>query len=289
MTLKDAYQTDRLAISFELFPPKTPQGETNLYRHVGELMHFEPHLITCTYGAGGSTRDKTLEIVTEVKRRFACPVAAHLTCVDSSQDQLRTFLADAADAGVDNIVALRGDPPSGQSEFRPAPGGLRYASELVSLIREEFPRFGVAVAGYPEVHREAASAEIDLENLKHKVDCGADVVLTQLFYENDDFFRFRDACARAGIGAPIVPGLLPVTNLHQIKRITTMCGAHLPRRFISDLERQGDDEEGQFRVGVDFATRQAQGLIDAGVAGLHFYVLNKSQAAGRVLASVKHL
>jgi methylenetetrahydrofolate reductase (NADPH) len=170
--------------------------------------------------------------------------------------------------------------------FRPVEGGLRYANELVALIRSEFPSFGIAVAGYPETHQEAPSADADLANLKRKADAGADVIITQLFYNNEDFFRFRERCAAIGIRQPIVPGLLPVTNLAQIQRITSLCGAKLPDEFVDALTAAGDDADAQFAVGVDFATRQTQALVDAGVPGIHFYVLNRSEAAAEVLGNV---
>src|SRR6187399_1037606 len=228
MSLDSAYTPGRLALSFELFPPKTAEGEAALYGHVERLMAFKPRFVTCTYGAGGSTRNRTLAIVEQVKRRFEVPVASHLTCVGSTVDELRTYLAEAEARGIDYIVALRGDPPRGESAFTAVAGGLRYGNELVSLIRRDFPGFGIAVAGYPETHREAASAEADLSNLKRKVDAGADVVLTQLYYRNDDFFRFRDRCHAIGLTVPIVPGILPVTNLSQVQRIASLCGATLP-------------------------------------------------------------
>jgi methylenetetrahydrofolate reductase (NADPH) len=209
-----------------------------------------------------------------------------LTCVGSTADELRSYLGDARSRGVEHIVALRGDPPKGETSFQAVAGGLRYASELVALIRREFPEFGIAVAGYPETHIEAISPEADLENLKRKVDAGGDLVITQLFYINDDFFRFRERCERIGIRAPIVPGILPVTNLAQIRRITSLCGAKLPPEFVADLEARNDDAEAQFELGVDFATRQTQELIDDDVPGIHFYVLNKSPATCRVLRSV---
>jgi methylenetetrahydrofolate reductase (NADPH) len=287
MKVSEAYQAGRLGLSFELFPPKTPAGDQELLRNVEQLVSFSPTYITCTYGAGGSTRQKTLDVISEVRRRFEVAVASHLTCVGSTRQQLRDYLREATAREVENIVALRGDPPQGQETFQPVEGGLRYACDLVELIRAEFDHFGIAVAGYPETHREAPSPEADLENLRCKVAAGADVVITQLFYVNDDFFRFRDRCERVGIRVPIVPGLLPVTNLAQIKRITTLCGAKLPKSFIADLESQGDDAEGQFRVGVEFATAQTQQLIDAQVPGIHFYVLNKSAATSSVLKSVQ--
>jgi methylenetetrahydrofolate reductase (NADPH) len=195
-------------------------------------------------------------------------------------------LNDAAARSIENIVALRGDPPRDQQSFIPVEGGLRYANELVALIRAEFPQFGVAVAGYPEKHQEAPSPQVDLENLKRKVDAGADVVITQLFYHNDDFRRFRDAYARIGITVPLVPGILPVTNLAQIQRITSLCGAVLPPEFVGRLSEKGDDADWQFQVGVEFAARQVRELLDSGIPGMHFYVLNKSQATASVLREV---
>ena len=287
MTLSAVYGAGKLGLSFELFPPKTPQGVANLFQHVTRLVEFGPSFITCTYGAGGSTQETTLAIVSRVRREFKLPVATHLTCVGRTVEQLREYLRAARAADIENVVALRGDPPRGDSVFRPVAGGLRYANELVTLIRGEFSEFGIAVAGYPETHQEAPSPAADLANLKRKVDSGADVVITQLFYENEDFFRFRDRCRAAGIGVPIVPGLLPVTNFAQIQRITSLCGAKLPSEFVRRLEAAGDDADAQFAVGVEFATRQTQGLIDAGVPGIHFYVLNRSEAAAEVLSNIR--
>lgn len=286
MPLRDAYGSGKFGLSFELFPPKTASGEAELFQHLVELMSFEPSYVTCTYGAGGSTRQKTLDIVDRVHQQFGCPVASHLTCVGGTVDDLRAYLREAGVRGVENIVALRGDPPKGQVQFEAVTGGFRYAADLVTLIRGEFPQFGIAVAGYPETHQEALSPEADLENLKRKVDAGADVVITQLFYSNDDFFRFRDACDRLSIRVPIVPGVLPVTNLAQIKRITSLCGARLPARFQSALEACEASVDDQFEIGVDFATEQVQKLMDAGIPGIHFYVLNKSPATSRVLRAV---
>jgi len=265
---------------------KTTQGVTNLFQHVARLVEFRPSFITCTYGAGGSTQDLTLEIVSRVRREFQLPVATHLTCVGRTVEELCDYLHSAQSAGVENVVALRGDPPRGDTVFRPIEGGLRYANELVALVRNQFPQLGIAVAGYPETHQEAPSPDVDLANLKRKVDSGADVVVTQLFYNNDDFFRFRERCQAVGIRQPIVPGLLPVTNFAQIQRITALCGAKLPSKFMHDLQAAGDDAAAQFALGVEFATRQTQALMDAGVPGIHFYVLNRSEAAAQVLENV---
>jgi methylenetetrahydrofolate reductase (NADPH) len=286
MSIKQAYAHGRTGLSFELFPPKTPESEATMWRTVDELMAYGPSLVTCTYGAGGSTRGKTLDIVEGVRRRHGVPVASHLTCVGSTVDELRAYLREARDRGVAAIVALRGDPPQGQESFRPVAGGLRYAAELVALIRGEFPEFDILVAGYPETHQEAASPEADLENLKRKCAAGGDVVVTQLFYDNDDFLRFRDRCVALGITAPIVPGVMPVTNYAQIRRIASLCKARLPESFTGPFEAAGDDEAAQFEAGVAFAARQVEDLLAAGVPGVHFYVLNKSPATIRVLEHV---
>ena len=280
------YPAGRFTLSFELFPPKTAAAEEALWEHVAQLMAFQPDVVTCTYGAGGSTRDKTLQIVEQVRRRFGVRVASHLTCVGSTTDQLRHYLGEATSRGIENIVALRGDPPKGETAFQPVEGGLRFASELVALIRREFPSLGIAVAGYPETHQEATSPQADLENLKRKVEAGGHCVITQLFYDNADFFRFERRCRELGINAPIIPGILPVTNLSQIQRITALCKACLPDALVAELGLR-DDPEWQFAAGVRWAARQVQELIDAGVPGMHFYVLNKSQATAAVLNAVR--
>jgi methylenetetrahydrofolate reductase (NADPH) len=286
MALSDFFRPNNLSISFELFPPKTEKGMKNLMGHVDKLVEFAPSFFTCTYGAGGSTQSKTLEIVETVKKSHNIPVASHLTCVGLTADALRGYLQEAKDRGVDYIVALRGDPPKGETQFTAVEGGLHYANELVELIRADFPDFGIAVAGYPEKHQEAPSAEVDLENLKRKVDAGADIVVTQLFYCNEDFFEFRDRYEKAGITAPLIPGILPVTNLAQIQRITNMCAAKLPQDFVNRLGEK-DDEQWQVDVGIEQATEQVRALIDSDIPGIHFYVLNKSAATSRVLDNLQ--
>jgi methylenetetrahydrofolate reductase (NADPH) len=241
--------------------------------------------LSSTYGAGGSTREKTPEILAWVRETYKLPVASHLTCVGSTVDQLRQYLQFVQRLGIENLVALRGDPPKGVADFQPVAGGLKYANELVALIRSEFPSFGIAVAGYPETHQEAPDSETDLANLKRKVDCGADVVITQLFYHNRDFYSFRDRYHKVGIRLPLVPGLLPVTNLSQIQRLTSLCGAKLPASFVERLA-QHDDANWQFQVGVEYAIQQVEDLIRNGIPGLHFYVLNKSEATQRLLTTI---
>ncbi len=287
MPLAEIYKTNPFVLSFELFPPKTDKGMDLLVENVRQLLEFQPHFITCTYGAGGSTRDKTLDTLAHVQALSDIPVASHLTCVNATIDDLKSYLAKATAQGIKNIVAIRGDAPEGEASFQTTEGGLSYGKDLVKLIRSEYPDFGIAVGGYPETHPEAVSPDADLRHLKEKVDCGADLIVTQLFYNNEVFLRFRDRCTSAGIDVPIVPGLLPVTNFNQVKRITALCGATLPNDFLHALENCGDDAEAQFKVGVEQATQQASDLIAHGVPGIHFYVLNKSRATSEVLRSLK--
>ncbi len=286
MKLSDFFAPGQLGLSYELFPPKTERGEELLREQLRQLTEFAPDFVTCTYGAGGSTQGKTLEILCQVQADCRLPVASHLTVVGQTVEQLREYLERARDQGISYIVALRGDPPAGSEKFQATPGGLRFASELVELIRGEFPDFGILVAGYPETHREATSGQADIDNLRRKVDAGADVIVTQLFYDNADFFRFVEQCRRAGIEKPVVPGVLPVTSLSQIRRISSMCGARLPEGLVAQLERR-DDPQWQFEVGVEWATRQCEELISAGIPGLHFYVLNQSPATLRILTDLK--
>ncbi len=266
MSLRSIFSKPQPGLSFELFPPKTDEGVDLLMTAVQELCQYKPDFFTCTYGAGGSTQTRTLQVASLVKSRFQVAVASHLTCVGSTVEQLKTYLKEAGEKGIDYIVALRGDPPKGQTEFQAVEGGLRYANELVELIRSNFSEFGIAVAGYPEVHQEAPNLEVDLQNLKRKVDAGADIIVTQLFYKNEDFYRFRDRCHELGIRIPIVPGILPVTNLAQIQRIASMCKAILPDSFIQDLQ-QNESADWQFKVGVEFAKKQVKDLLPTACLG----------------------
>lgn len=282
MTLASKYLPSQCTISFELFPPKTPAGLDSLCENVQRLSAFNPSFFTCTYGAGGSTQGTTLEVLQRVRQVTNLPVASHLTCVGATVGQLESYLQKALAQGTDYIVALRGDPPKGSDTFQAVAGGLRYANELVELIRAKFNDFGIAVAGYPETHQEAPDTQTDLDNLKRKVDAGADVVITQLFYENDDYYRFVDRCVAAGITIPIVPGILPVTNFQQALRIASMCKASIPDSLREAMTGNQDPED-QFQIGVDHARRQTIDLIKHGAPGIHYYVLNKSDAAAALL------
>ncbi len=287
MKFSEAYGSGKFGLSFEIFPPKTPAGDGPLFESVKALVAFRPSFVTCTYGAGGSTREKTLELTVAIRQQFGVSTAAHLTCVGSSNADLRAWLARAASQGVENIVALRGDPPQGESRFIPMDGGPAYANELVALIRHEFPHLAVAVAGYPETHQEATSPEADLAYLKRKVEAGAHVVITQLFYDNRDFFAFRRRYQQARIQVPLVPGILPIINYAQVQRITALCGAKLPPTLVAELEAKRDDPEAELEIGVAHAIRQCRALLEAGVPGLHFYVLNKATAPARILEALR--
>jgi len=280
--LRDIYAGGRFGLSVEIFPPKTPAGDADLMETLDALSAYRPAFVSCTYGAGGSTRGRTIDWCRTIQDKFGLAATAHFTCVGSSCAELRDWLADAADAGVRNIMALRGDAPQGATEFIPAADGLKYAAELVAFIKQHYPDFGIGVAGYPEKHPEAQSVEIDREHLRAKVAGGADAVFTQLFFVNDNFLRFREAAAKAGIDVPIIPGVMPVTSFDRIKRITAMCGATFPADLAGPLEAAKDDPAAQFEIGVDYAIEQCRELMEAGVPGMHFYVLNKSQACQRI-------
>lgn len=283
MNIAQKFCDKDFVLSYELFPPKTAAGVNVLFEHIEQLMRFQPDFITCTYGAGGSTQDRTLDLITEVKNRFQTVVASHLTLVGSTIDDLRNYLNRAINNGIDGIVALRGDAPKGSDGFQTTPGGFSYANQLVELIHQEYPSLSNLVAGYPETHREALSSEADLDNLKRKVDAGADVIVTQLFFDNNDFFRFCDRCRARGISIPIVPGILPVSSSGQVQRLAEMCGAKVPPTLMQRFaENQGEDWE--YSVGIEFAANQVRQLQAYGVQGLHFYVLNQSKATMEVLS-----
>lgn len=286
MRLSDVYGAGRFGVSIEIFPPKSPEGDASLWDNLGRLAQYRPEFVSCTYGAGGSTRARTIELCAEIGKRFNLPATAHFTCLGGSMDEIRDWLASARQVGVSNIMALRGDPAQGQTEFRHIEGGFRHASELVALIHAEFPGFGIGVAGYPEKHPEAPSLEADLDRLADKVACGADAIFTQLFFDNQAYFRFVEACRNRGIRIPIVPGIMPVTNFAQIRRITSLCGAALPPELMARLEAAQDDKDAQAAIGTEFAIAQCRELRDAEAPGIHFYALNRSPATERILEAL---
>ena len=274
MKFRDFYTSGHPVVSFELFPPHTDRGLAKLERRLPKLIALQPSFLTVTYGALGTTRDRTLEVVSRIRNTYHQDVAHHLTCVASTREEIAQLLENLRQENIENIVALRGDPPQGETEFTPPQGGYRYGNELVGHIRK-FGGFGIAVAGYPEKHIEASNFETDLKNLKRKVDAGADVIITQLFYDNRLFYAFVDRCRAIGIKKPIVPGLMPILNLEQIKRITRMCGASLPPELLEKLAKTGDNPERVHEIGINHTVAQAVDLLKHGVSGIHFYVLNQ--------------
>ncbi|MDP3920990.1 MAG: methylenetetrahydrofolate reductase [NAD(P)H] [Candidatus Omnitrophota bacterium] len=285
MKISDIYRQQEQTFSFEFFPPKTDEGEKKLFETVHLLKGLFPSFVSVTYGAMGTTRDNTIRIVSVIKEEIGIEAAAHLTCVGQTRDEIEGVLGALWEQGIENIVALRGDPPKGETEFKPVPGGFRYASELVEFIRKHptfSDSFSLAVAGYPECHVECRDKKKDLEHLKIKVGQGADVIITQLFFDNDDYFSFVDRVREAGIDLPIVPGIMPVTHGPQIKKFAEMCGAKIPPAMRDAIGRYGDDQDSVQSYGIEHASKQCEKLLKEGAPGIHFYTLNKSQATTEI-------
>lgn len=277
MKIRDFFAARRPVFSFEFFPPKTAEGVKALYAALEDLAPLKPGYVSVTYGAGGSTRDLTVSLVASIKRDVGLEAMAHLTCVGHTAEELTRVLDTLQEAGIENILPLRGDPPRGETRFvRPA-GGFGYASELAAFIRSRWD-FCMAGACYPEGHVETPDIALGLEHLRVKLDAGVEFLITQLFFDPTDYFRFV-ACAReAGISVPIVPGIMPVTNISQLERFTTMCGASIPTQLRSRLDAVGDDERAVVEVGIQWATEQCRELLAGGAPGIHFYTLNRSHS-----------
>jgi methylenetetrahydrofolate reductase (NADPH) len=278
------------AVSFEFFPPKTDAGFQQLFQTIEELKPIQPSYVSVTYGAGGSTRQKTVELVERIQREARIRAMAHLTCVGHTADQIGGILDDIWNAGIRNVLALRGDPPQGQSQFIATEGGFAYANELVSFVCGRHD-FCIAAAGYPEGHPQCLNRTRDMEHLKRKVDNGANFVVTQLFFDNAEFYRFRDEARVMGIKVPIIAGIMPITNVSQIKRFISMCGAKIPHRLLTKLEAiESNGPDAVHQMGVDYAAMQCRDLLFNDVDGLHFYTLNKSKATVEVCQQldVKH-
>ena len=273
-------------ISFEFFPFKTPEGEATFFgKTLPALMTARPDYASVTYGAGGSTREKTLEIVERIQNDFGLTTMAHLTCIKHTQAEIGGILDEAARRGIQNILALRGDPPPGE-EWAQTEGGFEFASELVEFLRER-GGFGIGAAGFPEGHIDCAEGcETDWRHLVGKINCGADFVITQMFFDNADYFRLADYLKGQGVAVPLFPGIIPVANAGQIKKFSAMCGAKLPESFSSRLDELGDDADAVREYGIEYATAQCRELLDRGAPGLHFYTINKSNAVLRILANL---
>ena len=275
MRICDCFQSEQPVFSFEFFPPKTPEGVKSLYKTIEELQPLNPSFVSVTYGAGGSTRDLTVELVTRIKQELSLEAMAHLTCVGHSADEIAGVLDRLQEGGVENVLALRGDPPKGQTQFVKPENGFGYAQELIRFIRSRYG-FCLAGAAYPESHPESPSADADLARLKEKVDSGVEFLVTQLFFDAKDYFAFVARARAAGIAVPIVPGIMPITNVSQVERITSLCGANIPETLRTRLDAIRDDEQAVVSTGIEWATDQCRELLAGGAPGIHFYTLNKS-------------
>ena len=279
---------DEPVFSFEFFPPKTDEGERNLRATLESLAELEPDFASVTYGAGGSSRDRTLEVTKWLKQEVGIEAMAHLSCVGTTRAELRATLDGIAGAGIENVLALRGDPPRGESDWKPHPGGLRYSTELVSLIHTHY-QFSVGAACFPEIHPEALDLAHDLRFLKRKVESGASFLITQLFFDNELYFRFVEEAREYGIEVPILPGIMPITDVAQIKTITGMCGATIPETLLEALEWRAGDRDAVLQLGLSYSTLQCAELLARGAPGVHFYTLNRSPATRAILSALKLL
>ncbi|GEJ56237.1 methylenetetrahydrofolate reductase [NAD(P)H] [Anaeromyxobacter diazotrophicus] len=287
--LRFARERGEPVFSFEFFPPRTEDGVRQLFEAVEALRPLAPGFVSVTYGAGGSTRARTLELVTRLKRESEVETVAHVTCAGASRQELAQVLDELAAAGVQNVLALRGDPPRGQRVFEPHPEGFRYASELVAFIRAEPARwsFCVGAAAYPEGHVETRDLARDLAHLKLKVDAGADFLVTQLFFHNAHYFRFVERARAAGIALPVLPGIMPFTAVEQVERFTALCGAEIPPRLRAAMQVRREDAEGSLQLGVAYAGLQCADLLRRGAPGIHFYTLNRSPSTRAIVAALR--
>jgi methylenetetrahydrofolate reductase (NADPH) len=276
----------RPVFSFEFFPPKTDDGQRNLEAALQDLKEDQPDYVSVTYGAGGSTRERTVEITKWIKEELGLEAMAHLSCVGEPTRRLREILDEIGEAGIDNVLALRGDPPRGESEWKPHPEGLLYSTDLATLIATDY-EYCIGAACFPEVHPEAKDLESDIGFLRQKVEAGASFLITQLFFDNELYFDFVAKVREAGVGVPIVPGIMPITNYSQIKTITGMCGATIPAELSRELDERADDAEAVQELGTAFAALQCSDLLARGAPGIHFYTLNKSPATRAILAALR--
>jgi len=276
----------RPVFSFEFFPPKTDDGQRMLEGTIEVLKDDTPDYVSVTYGAGGTTRERTVEITKWIKQNLGIESMAHLSLVGEPKERLVEILQELQDAGIENVLALRGDPPRGETDWKPHPGGLHYSIELIRLIRERFD-FSIGAACFPEVHPEAPDLQTDLRYAREKVEAGAGFLITQLFLDNEIYFEFVESAREAGIEVPIIPGIMPITNVNQIKTITGMCGASIPAELERELEGRADDPEAVAELGVAYATLQCSDLLARGAPGIHFYTLNRSPSTRAILAALR--
>ena len=285
MRISEKLASVRPFFSFEFFPPKDDAGSKQLFQTIETLVPLRPAFVSITYGAGGSTRARTVALAKQIQNEIGLTVVAHVTCVGSTRAELRDLFDDLARAGIENVLALRGDPPKGQTEFVAPPGGFSYATELITMLKRNYD-FCIGAACYSEKHVEAESMRSDLSNLKRKVEAGADFLVSQLFFDNEKFFEFERLVRGEGIDTPIIPGLMPITNFDQIQRFTAMCGATIPPKLIVEMESRKGDARAIEDLGVSFAAMQATGLLQRGAPGIHFYTLNRSPATRAVVSAI---
>ncbi len=286
MKIGHVLKETNFSISFEFFPPKTPKGEEELFNTIKKLEHIKPTFVSVTYGAGGSTRERTQRVVTRIHRETEITVMAHLTCIAHTRDELKEILDYYKNEGIENILALRGDPPKEGFVKK----GCNHSTELIDLIRSLYNNyFSIGVASYPEGHPESPNMEWEIRFFKLKVEKGAEFSITQMFFDNTYFYRFMEKLGKAGINIPVIPGIMPITNFGQIVKFASMCGATIPQSLIDRLEKVKDDNKAVTDIGVEFAIKQCEDLIENGVKGFHFYTLNKSDATLRIYSAIKDL
>ena len=286
MKVIDILKTDKKSISFEFFPPKNFVSSLALGATIGELKSLDPAFVSVTYGAGGSTHQNTFDLVHYIQSSLNIPAMAHYTCVGATKEQLQKGLEDLKKLGIVNLMALRGDPPKGQERFETTEGGLSHGSELIALAKES-GGFCIGCAGYPEKHVEAETMEKDVFYLGEKVNAGADFVVTQLFFENDFYFKYLELLKIKNISIPVIPGVMPITSYKQVDRILALSGSSLSEEFLEKLKSLKDDSEASYKLGIDFAVKQCQDLLDRGAPGIHFYTLNKSKATLEIYRRLK--
>lgn len=287
MRIPELFALGRPLFSFEFFPPKTEKGLRTLLGTIERLRSLQPSFVSVTYGAGGTTRQMTVDLVSRIKREYGIEAMAHVTCVGQDREQIAALLDHLRDEGIENVMALRGDPPQGQTAFTPPANGFRYASELVRFIRARGYPFALGGGGYPEGHLECRDLALDMEHLREKVEAGIDFIITQLFFDNAFYFRFVERARRAGIGVPILPGIMPITDFAQIARFTRMCGATIPAPLGAALEAVKDVPTAVRALGIEHATAQCRELLEGGAPGIHFYTLNQSPATATILERVR--
>lgn len=281
MKISELLKSPEPIFSFEFFPPKTEEGEKRLFKTIEELREFHPSFVSVTYGAGGSTRDKTVGWVSRIKNELKIEAMAHLTCIGSSRDELKRILSSLEDHGIENVLALGGDPPKGVKDFKPHPDGFSHSNDLVEFIRSHYD-FCVGAAAFPERHPKSPTGESDLKYLKVKTDAGVDFLITQLFFDNRFYFDFINRARGVGIDIPIIPGIMPITDVAQVERFTSLCGATIPKNLHTALHEAEMDQEAVIHLGVQHATEQCIGLLEKRAPGIHFYTLNKSPATREI-------